>query len=152
MLLLMAIAVIGIAAASAVGLGAALARRDAERQLLAIGAEFETALNSYAGVPAGTTAAPTARGPRNLEDLLKDSRQPGIRRHLRRIYADPLTGKEEWGLVRDSHGLIVGLYSMAEGRPLQRAGWPAEWAHFEEQEAYASWLFGYRRSLLGPAN
>lgn len=149
LLLLIALAVIGVSSAAAVSLGAAMTRRDAERELLAIGGEFQRALDSYAGVPSGALAPPGARGPRELEDLLRDPRQPGVRRHLRQVYADPLTGKEEWGLVRDSEGTIVGVYSLAEGRPIQRTGWPPEWAGFEEQESYAGWVFGLRTARTG---
>lgn len=144
LLLLIALAVIDVASAAAVTLGATMARRDAEQQLLAIGAEFQRALNSYAGVPPGALAPPSARGPRELEELLHDPRQPSIRRHLRQLYADPLTGKEEWGRVRDSEGFIVGVYSLSKGRPIRRTGWPQEWAAFEEQESYAGWVFGFQ--------
>jgi type II secretory pathway pseudopilin PulG len=150
LLLLVAIAIIGISAAAAVSIGSAVARRDAEVQLLAIGAEFQRALASYAGVPAGAAAAPGARGPRDLQDLLRDPRQPGIRRHLRKVYADPLTGKDDWGLLRDSEGFIVGVYSLADGRPAKRTGWPPEWSGFEDQDSYAGWVFGLRAAAALP--
>jgi type II secretory pathway pseudopilin PulG len=143
-LLLLAIALISIAATTAVSLGATMARRDAELQLLAIGAEFQRALNSYAGVPLGA-AAPVmpGRGPKSLEDLLQDSRAPGVRRHLRQVYADPLTGKSEWGLVKDSQGTITGVYSLAQGTPIKRSGFDAPWAGFEEAQGYGQWVFGF---------
>lgn len=168
MLLLIAVAVIGVAAASALSVGSTMARRDAEQQLLAIGEEFQRALSSYAGISSGEVApaltpapgiaagspasgvplAPSgASGPRTLDDLLRDSRVPQVRKHLRQIYADPLTGKAEWGLVRDNQGFIVGIYSLADGRPIKRTGWPAQWAHFEEQKSYAGWVFGARRGV-----
>lgn len=142
LLLLLAIAVIGVSASAAVSLGAVMARRDAEQQLLDIGMEYQRALASYAGVPPGAAAPPGVRGPRTLEELLKDSRVPGIRRHLRQLYADPLTGKAEWGLVRDTEGFIVGVHSLADGRPIKRTGWPPHLAHLEAQESYAGWIFG----------
>jgi type II secretory pathway pseudopilin PulG len=145
-LLLVTIAVIGVAAAGAVSLGSTMARRDAEEQLLAIGAEFERALYSYAGMPQGLPAGPVppnVRGPRELEELLKDPRVPGIRRHLRQVYADPLTGKAEWGLVRDSQGFITGVYSLAEGRPIKASEWPERWRRFGGQEDYRGWVFGF---------
>ncbi|HEY8357533.1 MAG TPA: type II secretion system protein [Ramlibacter sp.] len=145
-LLLVAVAVIGVAASSAVVLGTSMARRDAEQQLLAIGEEFQRALQTYAGLPPGVAARgagmPGARGPRTLDDLLKDPRAPGIRRHLRQVYADPLTGRQEWGIVRDPDGHILGIHSLAPGRPIKRTEWPPQWAHFEEQESYAGWVFG----------
>jgi type II secretory pathway pseudopilin PulG len=144
LLLLLAIALISLAATASVSLGSTLARRDAERELLAIGAEFEVALRSYAGIPmAGPTGAVSAgRGPKSLDDLLKDPRVPGTRRHLRQLYADPLTGKAEWGLVTDAGGSIVGVYSLAAGVPIKRSGFEPRWAHFEEAPAYRQWVFG----------
>lgn len=148
LVLLLAIALIGIAASSAVSLGATVARRDAELQLLAIGAEFDQALRSYAGVPGAAAAVASARGPRNLDDLLRDPRYPGVRRHLRKLYADPLTGSTEWGLVRDSEGFIIGVYSQAAGRPIKRGQFPPMQAHFEEAESYSGWVFGMWRPGL----
>jgi type II secretory pathway pseudopilin PulG len=143
LLLLLAVALIGLSAAAAVNLGATMARRDAERQLLAIGAEFEQALRSYAGGPAGALgAAPGARGPRTLEELLKDPRTPGVRRHLRQIYADPLTGSADWGMVLDGEGFLIGIYSRSALRPIQKSGFDPRWAAFEKAETYRDWVFG----------
>src|SRR5437868_825984 len=102
--LLMVIALIGFAASASVSVGSVVARRDAELQLLVIGMEYQRALRSYAGVPADLTTPSLGRGPRMLEELLRDPRAPGIRRHLRQLYPDPLTGLNEWGLVRDAQG------------------------------------------------
>ena len=147
LLLLLAIAMIGLTASATLGLGATLSRRDAERQLLVIGAEFQFALRSYAGLPTIGVTPPQARGPRSLDDLLKDPRTPGLRRHLRKIYADPLTGQAEWGLVRDQGGFIMELYSLAEGKPIRRTGFEAELAGFEEADNYRQWRFGFTASV-----
>jgi type II secretory pathway pseudopilin PulG len=142
MLLLLAIALIGLAASATISLGATFARRDAERQLLAVGMEFQLALRSYAGVPVNVAMPAAAQGPRSLDDLLKDPRVPGLRRHLRQLYADPLTGKQEWGLVKDNQGLILGVHSLAEGQPIQRSGFEPQLASFEDAESYRQWIFG----------
>ena len=147
-LLLVALAVIAVAATASVNLGAAMTRRQAERELLAIGMEFRQALHSYAGLPAGTGAPPGARGPRSLDDLLRDPRAPGVRRHLRKLYADPLTGKAEWGLVTDPQGFITGVHSLAEGRPIQRTGFAPVLASFEEAGDYRQWVFGLQAPAL----
>ncbi|MBI5279840.1 MAG: type II secretion system protein [Burkholderiales bacterium] len=139
-MLLLAVALISLAATAAVSVGATMARRDAERHLLAIGAEFERALVSYAG---------GARGPRTLDELVRDPRMPGTRRHLRQIYADPLTGRPDWGLVTDPQGFIVGVYSLAEGRPIQRSAFEAHWGHMEEADSYRDWVFGVRAGAGG---
>jgi type II secretory pathway pseudopilin PulG len=141
-LLLLAIALIGLAASAALSVGATVARRDAEQQLLAIGAEFQQALRSYAGVPVGAVAPSVGRGPRSLEDLVRDPRAPGVRRHLRQVYADPLTGKNEWGLIVDSQGFITGVHSLAHGMPIKQSGFDAPWAGFEDAQGYGQWVFG----------
>jgi len=143
------VALIGVAASAAVTLGAAMARRDAEQQLLAIGVEFQQALRSYAGVPVGAVMPTGGRGPRSLEDLLKDPRVPGIRRHLRKLYADPLTGRNEWGVVTDSQGFIAGVYSLSQGKPIQQSGFTSQEAAFEEATTYHDWVFGLPAAMSG---
>ncbi len=147
LLLIIAVAVLSVAATAAVSAGAAFARRHAERELLAIGAEFRQALQSYAGVPPGMVVPPGARGPRSLDDLLRDPRLPGVRRHLRKLYADPLTGKSEWGLVTDPQGFIIGIHSLAEGSPLQRTGFDPTQAGFEDAPDYRHWVFGLQSAF-----
>lgn len=152
--LLVIVAVLGIAAANAVSLGVNASRRDAESELLSIGTEFENALRSYRA----TGVAGARVGPRDFEDLLLDKRMSVTRRHLRKIYADPLTGRQEWGVVRQPDGVILGIYSMAPGIPIKRAGFDAHRASFESAELYAKWVFSatpqdsaIRRGLEAPA-
>ncbi len=140
-LLLISVAVLAGTAATSLSLGATASRRDAEAQLLAIGEEFHQALRSYGGPTRGHPTTAQLAGPRSLDDLLRDPRVPGVRRHLRRVYADPLTGRREWGLVTDAQGSIIGIHSLAEGQPIQRTGFPAQWAAFEAARSYRDWLF-----------
>jgi type II secretory pathway pseudopilin PulG len=150
-LLLIAVSVIGIVASASLSLSSQIARRDAEQHLLAIGTEFEHAIRAYAAVPANATGAVNARGPRALEDLLKDPRSVSPRRHLRQIYADPLTGKDAWGLVKDPAGFVVGVYSLADGKPIKQTGFAVQQVGFEDAETYAAWVFGLPNTQL-PAN
>jgi len=140
LLLLIGVAIIGLTSAAAVNLGATVARRSAEDQLLAVGDEFRRALQSYAASGGGA--------PKTLEELLRDPRFPGVRRHLRKIYADPLTGQIEWGLERDPQDAIVGVYSLAKGMPIRRAGFAIENASFEGAESYQEWVFGPSRPKI----
>lgn len=150
-LLLIIVATIGLLSASSLSIGSQVTRRDAERELLAIGNEFEQALKSYAAVSGGAGSLARGVGPRSLQDLIKDPRFPGLKRHLRQLYADPLTGRVHWGLITDPGGAIVGVYSSAEGVPIQRTGFEITKAGFENAESYAGWVFGLPNANL-PGN
>jgi len=138
-LLLVVVAIIGMVAAASITLGATLTRRAAEQRLLVIGGEFERALESYrAATPAGNPA----RDPRLLGDLLKDPRYAALKRHLRQVYPDPVSGGDEWGLLRAPSGAILGVYSLGSGMPIKHAGFAVQRAHFENAEHYSDWIFG----------
>jgi type II secretory pathway pseudopilin PulG len=136
--LLILIAVIGVAATASVQLGVVLQRRAAEEQLLDIGMQFRNALISYANA----TPVGQKRAPSSLQDLLKDPRYPNPRRHLRKLDADPLTGKEEWGIVSwpDGSG-IAGVYSLSKACPIKIGRFDAPFQSFEGKTSYQDWLF-----------
>jgi type II secretory pathway pseudopilin PulG len=136
--LLIAVAVIGMAAAATLQLGAILQRRAAEEALLQIGADYGAALDSYAkATPAGFATAPPS-----LRDLLRDPRFPGVVRHLRRLYADPLTGETNWGvrMTVDCKG-IGGIYSLSPAKPIKIGNFDIAFQAFEGKSSYADWVF-----------
>lgn len=144
-LLLVAISIISTFAANALQIGSQLARRDAEKALQIVGLEFEQALFSYANsTPANSMAISNigAKGPRTLDELLKDTRFVSTKRHLRQLHADPLTGLNEWGVVKDKAGFILGIYSLALGKPIQQVGFTNTHANFENASSYSGWIFG----------
>jgi len=136
--LLIVVAAIGIAGAATLQLGALLQRRQAEHQLLAIGREFGAALTSYAAAtPAGQLTTPPT-----LEALLKDPRYPSVKRHLRKLYTDPITGKADWGLVKAPGGNgIIGIHSLSKTAPIQIGNFEPEFQHLSERTSYADWIF-----------
>jgi len=139
--ILVFVAVIGLASAMTFEVASTATRRSAERELRGIGREFSAAFKDYyLSSPKGTPAFP-----RGLEDLLRDPRFPGLRRHLRRIYADPLTGRAEWGVVPAPGGGIMGVYSLAQGAPLGRAdnALKANLPLGTPKGGYTEWMFGY---------
>lgn len=81
----------GIAIAGAGQMWQVKSQRDKEAELMFIGEEFRKAIMSYHNT--------TKQYPSSLEELLKDSRSPNIKRHIRKIYVDPMTNTTEWGLV-----------------------------------------------------
>jgi type II secretory pathway pseudopilin PulG len=136
--LLILIAIIGIASAATVQVGSVLQRREAEQALLEIGLEFQNALLSYANA----TPPGQLRAPKTLQDLIKDPRNPKPQRHLRKLYVDPITGKEEWGIVHSPDGLgIIGVYSLSEASPIKIGNFEAPYRGFENKTSYRDWKF-----------
>lgn len=135
--LLIAVAILGVVSAGAITAGSALQRRSHEAELLFIGEQFRAAFQSYYD----STPPGHAPYPASLAQLLKDPRLPATRRHLRRIYADPLTGKAQWGTIPAPGGGIAGIHSLAEGRPIKISGFPPAFASFEGKASYSDWIF-----------
>jgi type II secretory pathway pseudopilin PulG len=143
--LLLLIAIIGVVAAGSAELGAIYQRGAQEKELLDVGGEFQRALLSYAN--ATPLGQPTQ--PRTLDDLLHDPRYPTVVRHLRKLYADPMTGRTDWVLVQAPDGqTIVGIHSASLAHPIQMAKFPPEFQGFENKRSYAEWVFVARTPLL----
>lgn len=142
MALLLWVALSGLALAAAAQVWSTSSRRDKEAQLVHIGGEFRAAIRSYAASSPGAEQYPT-----RLEDLVLDPRFPFVKRHLRRIYADPLTGTPEWGVVKVGEG-IIGVHSLAQGKPLKRVLDP-ELGIADDAPSYGDWVFAYRPGEAG---
>lgn len=136
--LVILLAIMGLVGAAALKVESLLARAAAEQELLEIGAAFSAALDSYAAAtPQGKPTQPPT-----LQDLLKDNRFPTIRRHLRKIFVDPISGKAEWGItyVGDKVG-VIGIYSLSQAQPLKLANFDERFQNFENKTHYADWKF-----------
>jgi type II secretory pathway pseudopilin PulG len=145
--LIVLVTIIGLVGAATLKADALLRRAAAEQELLEIGAAFSAALTSYAeATPRGQPTQPPS-----LEDLLKDPRFPGARRHLRKIFVDPITGKAEWGIVwLNKGGLggggggsgVVAVYSLSDAKPFKQANFDTRFQNFEKREHLSDWKFG----------
>ena len=124
--LLIAVVLFGLGIVGTARLLASTQRADKERELLYIGHQFRDAIRNYYA-----TGPATGQFPPTLEDLLIDKRSPTLKRHLRKIYTDPLTGKPTWGLVKAPGGGIMGVYSLSKREPLKRAKFEVEDAEIE---------------------
>lgn len=140
---LVLVAIAGVALAGVGQLWSTNAKRDREAQLLFVGGEFRRAIGSYYEGSPGVHQFPQA-----LEDLLEDRRLPFVRRHLRKIYVDPMTGGTEWGLIKNGNA-ILGVHSLSTDKPLKTANFRAEDATFEGSGAYADWIFAYQLASAG---
>jgi len=134
--LLLLVAAMGVSMAVVGQVWQTKQKREREDELLFIGNQFRRAIEYYyVSTPGGG-----ARFPRSLEDLLRDPRYPGVRRYLRRIYRDPMTGRNEWGLVKAGE-VIVGVHSLSEEAPLKKRGFRFADRSFEDRDRYADWIF-----------
>jgi hypothetical protein len=108
--------------------------RSDEAELLRIGGEFRAALATY------RDSTEPHEYPASLDQLLTDQRSQSTRRHLRKIYFDPITRTQEWGLVIEN-GRIVGIHSLSEREPLKISGFEPDDADFEGAKHYSDWVF-----------
>ena len=136
--LIVLVTVIGLVGAATLKIDSLLRRAAAEEELLGIGAEFSAALASYAAAtPKGQPPQPPT-----LRELLKDPRTPGLRRHLRKIFVDPVTGGTEWGIVYvGDHVGVMGVYSLSQARPLKIGNFDPRFVGFENKEHLSDWKF-----------
>lgn len=137
--LLLAVAVIGIGLAAAGQSWSTAAQREKEAELLFIGGEFRRAIRSYYFASPG---AP--RYPRRLEELLKDDRFLFTRRHLRRMYRDPMTGSRDWALIEAPGGGVMGVHSRSQENALKTANFAEANRDLEGKARYAEWKFFFR--------
>ena len=153
--LIILLAIMALVAAAGLKMGTLLQRAAAEEELLEIGAQFSEALRSYAA------ATPQGKPPQppSLQDLLKDPRFPNPRRHLRKIFVDPITGKAEWGVIwlGDKVG-VLGVHSLSDAKPLKVANFDIRFLNLENREKISDWRFliaggeGGLGSLATPVN
>lgn len=144
--MLVAVAVIGVGLVGTAEVWSLSHQREKEEELMFVGNQYRQAIaRYYEATPGGGK-----RYPERLEDLLEDNRFPMPRRHLRKLYADPLTGRPEWGLMEAPGGGIMGIYSMAGGKPLKQAEFHHADRSFQEAPTYSEWRFFYEPSPVGP--
>ena len=141
---LLLVAFMGVSLTLAVEIDSTASQRDKEKELLTIGRQFRAAIGRYYETQ---LAGSKREYPATLDDLLQDNRVPGIKRHLRKVFVDPMTGKAEWGLVLVG-GRIVGVHSLSDKIPIKQEGFEAEDMNLRGKERYAEWMFVYPFDLM----
>jgi len=116
--LLALLVVFGMTALKVAEVGELRARRRAESELIFVGAEFRRAFLSYSVLHSQGDGAPVC--PPSLDDLVQDDTLQGVRRHLRRLYSDPMAADMRWGEITNAQGRICAVYSRATGVPSAR--------------------------------
>lgn len=137
-LFLIALGAVSVAGQSA--FSALDGQREREEELLFVGAQFREAIASYYE----STPGPVKRYPDQLKDLLLDRRFEPARRHLRRVYIDPVHGREVWGEVKAPDGGVMGVFSLSRARPIKQAGFTERDRTFVGKARYDEWVFLYQ--------
>ncbi|MBI5599572.1 MAG: type II secretion system protein [Deltaproteobacteria bacterium] len=136
--LLFLIVVMGIALSVAGELWTTTVKREREEDLLFRGNEIRRAIGRYYEEGPGIK-----QFPREFKDLIKDSRFPATRRHLRKLYADPFTGKADWEVIKNTDGTIKGVKSTSNDAPIKTANFHADLETFAGKSKYSEWEFAY---------
>ncbi len=136
--ILMVMAIAGIALAGVGIVWHQDSQREREKELLFIGDEYRKAIGSYYESSLGVTK----QYPATLEDLIIDKRFPNIKRHLRKLYPDPIPHHEPWGLIMQQ-GQIIGVYSISKQAPIKKTGFLPQYETFGEAVEYSDWKFIY---------
>ena len=144
--LLIGLSIIGIGLGATSEVWTQSRQREKEEELLFVGNQFRLAITRFY-----QQSPPAARRfPMVLEELVDDVRAPDKpAHHLRKLYADPMTGDTTWGEVRLASGQLVGVYSQSNGTPFKVFGFALRDKDFVDKEHYADWIF---RSALPAAN
>lgn len=110
--MLLAIALLGVGLTAASEVWVTTARKQRMEQLDWAGQQFVQAIGSY------YEASPTAVKvyPAALGDLIEDKRFPMMRRHLRQVYPNPLSGSGDWELLLMPDGRIRGVRATGGAR------------------------------------
>ena len=137
-------------------------QREKEKELLFVGDQFRQAVMSYYNNESGGPK----EYPESLEQLLEDKRGVTTKRHLRKIFIDPMTNTPDWGLVEEpepeqedssvsiSSGKkkgIIGIYSLSKGMPIKVDNFKEHNAEFSDAVTYQDWKFVFSEESAGGA-
>jgi len=136
LLLLVMVVILGLSAGMAGQTWSSTMQRAREAEMLWRGERYQQALASYYAVKHGSLQMLPAK----LEHLLRDPRFPGVVRHIRKLYNDPMTG-EDWELVTDPAERIIGVRSSSELEPFRKDGFPKALDKLQGKDTYNEWEF-----------
>lgn len=118
--LLFALAVVAVGSAVFASVWSQQVQREREQALMDLGRQWVEAIGAYYENSPGSIK----HYPADVSALLEDDRQVQLRRYLRTIPFDPMTGSDDWGLVRAFDGGIMGVYSRSTLQPLRHGDFP----------------------------
>jgi type II secretory pathway pseudopilin PulG len=112
---LIAVALMGVALLAVSEVWVTTANRQKMEQLEWAGNQYAQAIGSYYYANVGSVRY----YPQTFDDLLRDRRYLGIKRHLRERYVNPFTGQSDWQVIVAPGGGIRGVQVAVE----LPAGW-----------------------------
>lgn len=115
--------------------------REKEQALLEAGLAIQRGIQVYYLSSPGTIK----RYPPSLESLLEDKRYLNIRRYLRKIPLDPMTGLRDWVLIPAPDGGIMGVHSQSTQQPI-RVEVDTGTGQSIRAQRYSEWRFVYSPS------
>ncbi len=139
-------------------------QREKEKELLFVGEQFRQAVMSYYN---NDDAGGANQYPESLEQLLEDKRGIVTKRHLRKIFVDPMTNTTDWGLVEEpepeqeessvsiSSGKkkgIIGVYSLSKGMPMKVGNFKEHNEDFSDAVTYQDWKFVFAQETAGTSS
>lgn len=113
-------------------------QREREEELIFRGRQYKDAIRKWYGAP-GTGSA--GKPLKDLKHLVQDPNSLSAKRYLRRLYPDPMTGKE-WGIRQDANKGISAVFSTSEAAPLKTGGFPDDLKNLSDKKKYSDWVFG----------
>ncbi len=116
-----------------------IVKRDKEKELFFRAGQIVQAIGSFYK----DSSKDSQQYPRSLKVLLKDNRSLGLKRHLRKIYKEPMTKDGQWGIIYDGRGGIKGVFSKSMAEPLKKGNFPEIYKSFENKKKYSEWKFVY---------
>lgn len=135
--ILFMVAIMSIALAATGSIWHVAQQREKERELLYIGTQYRQAITQYyERSPDGAK-----QFPKKLEYLLQDNRMVTTQRYLRKIYRDPMTNSQNWGIVEGPGNSIMGVYSLSEAHPLKQGNFDEIDKDFIGKSHYSEWKF-----------
>jgi type II secretory pathway pseudopilin PulG len=114
-------------------------KREREQELLKVGDTIRKAIGRYYNA----TPSIVKQYPPSLEALLLDNRFPTPRRYLRKLYQDPVTQREGWGIVEAPSGGVMGINSLSAEMPFKKKNFRPMYTGFENKKFYGEWYFVY---------
>ena len=104
-----------------------------ERRLIAAADEIVVALKAYSNASPGTAK----EFPLELAGLAHDPRMLAGKSYLTALPLDPITQKQEWGVVRNKDNQVIGVHSLSNDAPTLFA----KLFSFRGGEKYSDWEF-----------